>query len=1132
MKGPNWEPKPHYRLYKAGKLWRAVMIAGVGATLIGVQGQLVKADATPEAPAATVTTTPAAEPTQANTPADDAPTSTAGRDQASPVVTSAPATEASTAETSAAPVITTAASPAVTADAPPVDAPADASAVDAPAVAAAQPAAVSEAEAVTPAKQTIIRGTIGASNAAATDALLQALAGHPELSQISIGLAGDASVDAQVTALGQTTANLATDGYLIHSGTVKGQTQLVIEGVGETGLAYAIADLTKRLATTPDLSQIDVHESPEMPIRGVIEGFYGQPWSDQARKDLFAFMGEHRMNVYIYSPKDDDYLRKDWRALYPADQLAALKTLVDSATANHVQFVYTLSPGNDIAYGSDADYQATVAKLNQLKSIGVQQFYIALDDIPLTMTAADRAQFPNRPSATYPNNGWSGLADAQAYYLNRVEKDYIVANGLPHLWLVPTNYSGSARDPFKEAQGETLDPNIRMQWTGEGVFSATITADSISRAKTTYNTDHLFIWDNFPVNDSNQDRLYLNPLEGRADDLYTVTDGFTANPMIQPYASWIGIAGYADYTWESATYKPEQTLQNTLDELAGPDAQVRQTLAAFVDLNQYWDYAAPADKRNAPILSGLLAAYRNADLRTTAGQAAKTALIDQLQLIIDAPTRLQQMAVKGFYDDAKPWLTAAAAWATAELQAIALIDQIDANQLTGPQAVTQLDQLQAAVATAMVKAIPNSRTGDPTPVFTPTVGDGVFQALIDLAYNRVDTWLNLVTIPENPTPLTGLAAGTNLGTYGNNGPANMVDGDPTTKFWSNGNVTADSVVYAQLPEVTDVQRIVLQQGTSDAVTSGDIFGDADIYVGAQSDGSDWVLAGHVTASGRVQIDLPTPVPTRYVVVYANGATDAWLQVRELTVYGPTGGASEHLVDVTGTIQQAFDTVKTRYEGQLAPDQPEGMLEKDAATPLTGIHSAVLVGAAKGSIQILVAGEWQTLGQTDGTGTVTRLAVEAPTVDGIRFIPASDAGQFKIYALGLSPDEVPGETAPTDNGGTETGGTTTDPDQPGTGSGTPTDLDQPGTGSGTTGSDTSTTGGASGAASGTPTGNPADAQAKGDQQAKGKPGATGGAQHLPQTGNVHAANASIWGSLLVLLTSLGGALTWRRKHTAQ
>lgn len=55
-------------------------------------------------------------------------------------------------------------------------------------------------------------------------------------------------------------------------------------------------------------------------LSGVIEGFYGRPWSCDQRKDLFQQMQEFGFNCYVYAPKDDAKHRAEWRELYSEDE--------------------------------------------------------------------------------------------------------------------------------------------------------------------------------------------------------------------------------------------------------------------------------------------------------------------------------------------------------------------------------------------------------------------------------------------------------------------------------------------------------------------------------------------------------------------------------------------------------------------------------------------------------------------------------------------------------------------------------------------------------------------------------------------------------------------------------------------
>ena len=319
-----------------------------------------------------------------------------------------------------------------------------------------------------------------------TKATLNALAKANNL-QVTSAAAATLKVTVKVAASGEQgdgagQAPKHAEGYLLKA---EGNS-VTITGSDTRGAYYGVQTL-RQLVKDGKLYHATVRDWPLMSVRGTIEGFYGIPWSHQARQDILAFSGKHKMNTYIYTPKDDAYLRAKWRELYPQAELAKLKELVDAANANHVDFVFALSPGNDICYGQQSDYDATVAKFEQLRKIGVRSFYIALDDInPRLNCDSDAAQFPSR-------GPWTQLADAQSYYLNKVQTEYVKANHLNDLMMVPTNYSGNATDPFKTAQGERLHQDIRMQWTGMGVFSDQITVDQVTKAATTYNNKHLIV---------------------------------------------------------------------------------------------------------------------------------------------------------------------------------------------------------------------------------------------------------------------------------------------------------------------------------------------------------------------------------------------------------------------------------------------------------------------------------------------------------------------------------------------------------------------------------------------------------------------------------------------------------------
>ena len=62
---------------------------------------------------------------------------------------------------------------------------------------------------------------------------------------------------------------------------------------------------------------VTVTDWPPDIARGVVEGFYGNPWSHEDRQDLFRFYGDNKMNIHIYGPKNDPYHHSRWYELYP-----------------------------------------------------------------------------------------------------------------------------------------------------------------------------------------------------------------------------------------------------------------------------------------------------------------------------------------------------------------------------------------------------------------------------------------------------------------------------------------------------------------------------------------------------------------------------------------------------------------------------------------------------------------------------------------------------------------------------------------------------------------------------------------------------------------------------------------------
>lgn len=295
---------------------------------------------------------------------------------------------------------------------------------------------------------------------------------------------------------------------------------------------------------------------PSTPMRGVVEGFFGLAWSQADRLDQLDFYGAHKMNMYIYGAKEETKRDTTWRDPYTTDELTTLKELVDRANANHVTFVYSISPGGRICFSSDDDFGAVVAKFQSVWDLGVHTFSIQLDDVQAAWTCDSDATFGDPADSS---------ADAQSYMLSRIEHEFIDTHAGAALQFVPTEYSVSASSTYTTKIASNLPAEILVGWTGTLIASPAITVDDVLNAKSIY-AHPLLLWDNFPVNDYMQSTLQLGPIDGREPGVLSELAGITSNPMNEAAASKIPLFTVADYAWNDAAYETQSVGRRSADE--------------------------------------------------------------------------------------------------------------------------------------------------------------------------------------------------------------------------------------------------------------------------------------------------------------------------------------------------------------------------------------------------------------------------------------------------------------------------------------------------------------------------------------------------------------------------------------
>lgn len=304
---------------------------------------------------------------------------------------------------------------------------------------------------------------------------------------------------------------------------------------------------------------------------GVVEGFYGTPWSHESRLDVIRFMGDVGMDSYIYAPKDDPLHRQRWRDLYEGTDLDRFQELVEVSEESGVNLVYAISPGLSIKYSSDEDYMALREKLFSMATLGVTQFALFLDDVP------EQLQHPEDIES------FSTLAEAHVELINRLNTDLLGVDAT--LMVCPTTYTTAwGSKEYIQILGNGVDDGIPLFWTGDDVAIGQITAQEAADWGQLMGRKP-WIWDNFPVNDFEQWRPIVGPIVGRSVDLSSESGALFANPMDKPYLSMISLYTVAQYARNPYGYDPDQAWQDALVHLAGSDGAraIRPIMMLFKD---------------------------------------------------------------------------------------------------------------------------------------------------------------------------------------------------------------------------------------------------------------------------------------------------------------------------------------------------------------------------------------------------------------------------------------------------------------------------------------------------------------------------------------------------------------------
>lgn len=267
------------------------------------------------------------------------------------------------------------------------------------------------------------------------------------------------------------------------------------------------------------------------PELGIIEGFYGKPWSWESRADSVSFLAPYGYRFYLYAPKADVFLRRRWQEQHPDGFTEAITKFATHCRKARVRFGIGLSPYELFNDFDMSAKEALARKLAFFDQVGAEDVAILFDDMQGGVPELASRQVEIVHWAAERSNA-SRVIVCPSYYSDDPILDRVF---------------GTRPPDYVEDLGRMIDKKIEIFWTGEEVISRQFSEGHLERV-----TNQLerkpFIWDNYPVNDGQRmsQFIHIRGFTGRAAAMADHIAAHGINPLLQPTLGKIPAITLAD----------------------------------------------------------------------------------------------------------------------------------------------------------------------------------------------------------------------------------------------------------------------------------------------------------------------------------------------------------------------------------------------------------------------------------------------------------------------------------------------------------------------------------------------------------------------------------------------------------
>lgn len=444
----------------------------------------------------------------------------------------------------------------------------------------------------------------------------------------------------------------------------KGQANVAIIGEDTDAVFCGLASLEQMLDQgTTNLPCVTIYDYADVKNRGIIEGYYGVPYSAEVTKDLFRFMARYKMNTYMYGAKSDPYHSRYWGEPYPTtitpEQQRTgyltqdmMRDITRVAHETKVNFIWAIHPGKAFANAEDPQVlDKIMAKFESMHGLGVRQFGVFVDDVGVPSDPAIMKLCAHNLTALQQriDHKWNKKGAAAA---DTVKPLHYVPQLYAHGWV-----SQERAREFYESLSSTPE-KVNIYITGRDVWSVP-NNDDLALVSSWLGRGVSWWW-NYPCNDQDPTKLFvmdtysnfrdethidnLSHLEKRLAGLNTLI----INPMQQGELSQVALFSVADYAWNNAAFDSFDSWDAAIPAVVGKEhAEAFKKLAPYL---RYYDNDAigyridnymASVKRGSPAPNSLLGELRE---------------VNEACQVFKAMSHSSNESHRLLYNDVRPWL--------------------------------------------------------------------------------------------------------------------------------------------------------------------------------------------------------------------------------------------------------------------------------------------------------------------------------------------------------------------------------------------------------------------------------------------------------------------------------------------